>query len=135
MTEKSKIAVGVGRGIRLRCPQCGEGYLFSRYITVRERCEVCGEDNTIYPSDDAPPYLTLLMVGHFIIPFMFWMDKAWNPAMWVMFAIWLPLIAVTTMGMLPYMKGLVIGFAWANGVIRGDAVVVPPRADTGGAPR
>ena len=121
MTEKSKTAIGVGRGIRLRCPQCGEGHLFSRYITVRESCEVCGKDNTIYPSDDAPPYLTLVLVGHVILPFMFWMDKAWNPAMWVMFAIWLPLIAVTTLALLPYMKGLVIGFAWANGVTRGGA--------------
>lgn len=121
MTEKSKIALGVRRGLGLRCPHCGEGRLFGRFLKVREHCEACGADNTIFPSDDAPPYLTLLLVGHFIVPFMFWLDKAWEPAMWVQFAIWLPLIAVITTALLPYMKGAVIGFAWANGITREGA--------------
>ncbi|WP_207540708.1 DUF983 domain-containing protein [Sabulicella rubraurantiaca] len=121
MTEKSKIGVGVRRGLGLRCPHCGEGRLFGRYLKVSDQCEVCGADNTIYPCDDAPPYLTLFMVGHFIIPFMFWMDKAWEPALWVMFAVWLPLITVITLVTLPYMKGLVVGFAWATGVTRDSA--------------
>ena len=117
MSEK-KIGSGVGRGLKLRCPQCGEGHLFNGFLKVAPRCEVCGADNTIYPSDDAPPYLTLVLVGHFVLPLMFWMDKAWSPAMWVMFTIWLPLIAVLTIGMLPFMKGAVVGFAWATGVTR-----------------
>lgn len=121
MTETSKIGVGVRRGLGLRCPHCGEGRLFGRYLKVSDHCEACGADNTIYPCDDAPPYLTLFMVGHFIIPFMFWMDKAWEPALWVMFAIWLPLITVITMVTLPYMKGIVVGFAWATGVTRDSA--------------
>ncbi|MEN0076173.1 MAG: DUF983 domain-containing protein [Paracraurococcus sp.] len=121
MTEPSRIAVGIRRGLGLRCPQCGEGRLFSRFLKVREHCEACGADNTVYPSDDAPPYLTLLLVGHLILPFMFWMDKAWAPAMWVMFAIWLPLIAALTLAALPVLKGAVVGFAWATGVTRETA--------------
>jgi uncharacterized protein (DUF983 family) len=118
MSEKSKILLGVRRGLRLRCPNCGQGHLFSGFLKVSEHCEVCGLDNTIYPSDDAPPYLTLLLVGHLMIPIMFWLDRAWEPAMWVQFAIWLPLITVITIAALPYMKGSVIGFAWATGVTR-----------------
>jgi uncharacterized protein (DUF983 family) len=115
MTEKSKIALGVRRGLGLRCPECGEGRLFSSFLKVKG-CEACGADNTIHPSDDAPPYLTLFLVGHFIVSFMLWLDKAWAPAMWVQFAIWLPLIAAVTLVTLPYMKGAVVGFAWATGV-------------------
>ncbi len=121
MTEKSKIAVGVRRGLGLRCPQCGEGRLFARFLKVSGRCEACGTDNTVYPSDDAPPYLTLLLVGHLILPFMFWLDKAWDPALWVQFAIWLPLITIVSLATLPYMKGAVVGFAWATGVTRESA--------------
>lgn len=121
MNGKSKIAVGVRRGLALRCPHCGEGHLFRRFLKVSDRCEACGADNTVYPSDDAPPYLTLLLVGHVFIPLMFWMDRAWAPAMWVLFAIWLPLIATVTIATLPYMKGAVVGFAWANGVTRQTA--------------
>ncbi|WP_426954394.1 DUF983 domain-containing protein [Muricoccus radiodurans] len=120
MSEQSRIVTGVGRGLRLRCPQCGEGHLFSGFLKVKG-CEACGEDNTNYPSDDAPPYLTLFLIGHLIVPFMFWMDKAWAPAMWVMFAIWLPLIGGLSLAMLPFMKGATIGLAWANGVTRETA--------------
>jgi uncharacterized protein (DUF983 family) len=121
MTEKSKIAVGIRRGLGLRCPHCGEGRLFGRFLKVSDHCEVCGADNTVYPSDDAPPYLTLFLVGHLILPFIFWMDKAWSPAMWVMLAIWLPLIATLTVATLPFMKGAVVGLAWATGVTRESA--------------
>ena len=30
------------RGMRRRCPRCGQGTIFERWITVRDRCEVCG---------------------------------------------------------------------------------------------
>lgn len=116
--EKSMITTGVRRGLSLRCPNCGEGRLFRRFLKVSDHCEICGTDNTIYPSDDAPPYLTLLIVGHVFIPLLFWMDRAWEPALWVLFAIWPPLIVATSIAALPYMKGAVVGFAWATGVTR-----------------
>lgn len=120
MSEESKIGTGLKRGLGLRCPHCGEGRLFSSFLKV-EGCKECGQDNTIYPSDDAPPYLTLFLVGHLFVPFVFWMDKAWAPEMWVMFAIWLPLITALTLLTLPYMKGAVIGICWAYGVTRETA--------------
>ncbi|MBP0495127.1 DUF983 domain-containing protein [Pararoseomonas indoligenes] len=120
MSEPSRISTGLRRGLGLRCPHCGEGRLFRRFLTV-SACEACGSDNTRYPADDAPPYLTLFLVGHFVVPFVFWMDKAWSPALWVMFAIWLPLITAITLATLPFMKGAVVGIAWANGVTRETA--------------
>lgn len=30
------------RGIRQRCPRCGEGRLFQRWIVAHERCSSCG---------------------------------------------------------------------------------------------
>jgi uncharacterized protein (DUF983 family) len=35
-----------------------------------------------------------------------------------MFTIWLPLIAAVTVATLPFLKGAVVGFAWATGVTR-----------------
>jgi len=118
MADKSRILTGVARGLHLRCPNCGEGRLFRRFLKVSDHCEVCGTDNTIYPSDDAPPYLTLLVVGHLLVPLIMWMDHALEPALWVQFALWLPLTTVLTIAALPYMKGAVVGFAWANRVTR-----------------
>lgn len=121
MSEPSKIAIGVRRGISLRCPQCGQGHLFQRFLKVCDQCEVCGADNTLHPSDDAPPYLTLILVGHIFAPLIFWLDAAWQPSVWLILAISLPAIAAVTLAMLPYMKGAVVGFAWATGVTRETA--------------
>ena len=79
MAEESKIVAGVRYGLRRRCPRCGEGHLFGGFLEVKG-CDVCGQDNTIYPADDAPPYLTLLVVGHFFIPFAFWSSP--SPSGW-----------------------------------------------------
>jgi uncharacterized protein (DUF983 family) len=126
MAEKSKIGLGVRRGLRLRCPECGEGRLFTRFLKVSNHCEVCGSDNTIYPSDDAPPYIAILIVGHVIVPLMLWADSDLSMPLWLMFSIWLPLTAAVTIAALPFAKGLVVGFAWATGVTREGTV--PPAA-------
>ena len=121
MNETNSIKTGIVRGLRLRCPHCGEGHLFRGFLKVREHCEVCGADNSVYPADDAPPYLTLLLIGHLIVPFVFVVERAWAPALWLTFAIWVPLIVAITLATLPFMKGAVIGIAWANGVTRASA--------------
>ena len=122
MTEKSRIVTGVRRGLHLRCPNCGAGHLFNNFLKVSPRCEVCGADNTIYPSDDAPPYVTLVIVGHVFIPVVFWTEMAaWTPPIWLLLAFWLPLIAAVTIAALPHIKGAVIGYEWALGITRQTA--------------
>ena len=121
MRAGSQIVTGVRRGLALRCPQCGDGRLFGRFLKVRSACESCGADNTVFPSDDAPPYLTMLVVGHVLVPPMLWIDVVWTPALWIQLAIWLPLIGLATIAALPFAKGAVVGFAWATGVTRETA--------------
>lgn len=120
MVESSRVALGVRRGGCLRCPSCGEGRLFSGFLKVRRECPVCGADNSLYPADDAPPYVALVLVGHLLLPLMLWADHVYVPPMWLEFAIWLPLLTAVIVGILPYVKGAVIGFAWAMGVVRQD---------------
>jgi len=39
------VLVGLKRGARGRCPNCGRGKLFRAYLKIRPTCEVCGQDN------------------------------------------------------------------------------------------
>lgn len=32
----------LSRGLRFRCPNCGEGHVFSGFFKMREQCAVCG---------------------------------------------------------------------------------------------
>jgi uncharacterized protein (DUF983 family) len=121
MTGKSNIALGVRRGVSLRCPHCGDGRLFGRFLKVSDHCETCGEDNSRYPSDDAPPYITVVLIGHLLLPLAIWTQEGWSLNLWVTFAIWLPLMVASTVAMLPFVKGAVVGFAWATGVTRETA--------------
>ncbi len=112
------ISTGILRGLHLRCPNCGEGKLFRAYLKVMSPCTHCGSDNTIYPSDDLPPYLTILIAGHIIVPLFFVTDRAMDPPMWVQFMIWPTLTLVMALTMLPYVKGASIGLCWATETVR-----------------
>lgn len=117
-TSEKSIWTGIRRGLACRCPVCGQGRLFSGYLKVKPRCEVCGTDNTIYPSDDFPPYLTILVLGHLVVPLLLWVDRAYAPSVWVQAAIWLPLSAILCVVLLPFMKGATVGLCWGAGLVR-----------------
>ena len=126
MTKQVGILDGLKRGLALLCPSCGDGKLFARYLEPTARCAVCGADNTIYPSDDAPPYLTALLIGHVFVPILLAIDHAYDPALWAEMAIALPLFALLTVAALPFVKGAVIGFAHATGVTRASVGPATP---------
>jgi uncharacterized protein (DUF983 family) len=117
-TPDRPIWLGIRRGLARHCPVCGQGRLFSGFLHIRSRCEVCGADNTTYPSDDFPPYLTILAVGHLVIPTLFWTERALNPSPWWEAGIFLPLTLALCLLLLPVMKGATVGLCWATGMVR-----------------
>jgi uncharacterized protein (DUF983 family) len=109
----ASVLTGLKRGLALRCPECGKGRLLHSYLKVRPVCEVCGHDNAQYPSDDAPPYFTILIVGHLVIAPALIFPFIWTwPAQYVLLAT-IPALAVITLLLLPRVKGAVIGVQWA----------------------
>jgi len=111
--SQSNLIAGLARGLAERCPACGEGRLFRRYLKVSSPCLACGHDNGRYPSDDAPPYFTILIIGHLVIAPMLFLPFVWTwPVTWVL-GMTLPSIAVLTLVLLPRVKGAVIGVQWA----------------------
>ncbi|HEY7668994.1 MAG TPA: DUF983 domain-containing protein, partial [Hyphomicrobium sp.] len=40
------------RGFAHKCPACGKGALFTRYLEVAHRCPECGEDLYHHRADD-----------------------------------------------------------------------------------
>ena len=109
---------GLRRGLRRRCPACGQGKLFCGYLAVNPTCAVCGNDNEQYPSDDFAPYVTIFLVLHFGVPVLFFADRTWDMSVWVEGGVALPIFLLATLALLPFAKGGVIGVAWAFGVKR-----------------
>lgn len=103
----------LGRGWRRRCPRCGNGGLFDGYLKVREQCTRCQLELHHHRADDAPPYFTIMIVGHVIIAGMLWLETGWHPPAWVHLSLWLPLTIALTLALLPLVKGALIGWQWA----------------------
>jgi uncharacterized protein (DUF983 family) len=121
MPGEKSIWMGLKRGLARRCPNCGRGRLFSGYLTIRSPCQVCGNDNAIYPADDFPPYLTVFITRHVVIALFVWTDYVYVPPIWVEVAIWLPLTALMCLALLPFMKGAAVGLCWAMNIVRAES--------------
>jgi uncharacterized protein (DUF983 family) len=100
------------RGALGRCPKCGSGRLFRRYLKVVDHCSVCGEPYGHYRADDAPPWLTILLVGHLTIPLILVIEENFHPALWIAYVVYVPLVVLLTLILLPRCKGLILALLW-----------------------
>jgi uncharacterized protein (DUF983 family) len=113
-TDDRPTKPAVMRGLRQRCPSCGEGHLFTRYLKVSDTCPSCSEELFHHRADDGPAYLTILLVGHvlgFTIHFM-WVYL--RPEAWVMASTLTVAAVALSLFLLPRMKGMVVGIQWAR---------------------
>ncbi|MEQ1578174.1 MAG: DUF983 domain-containing protein [Hyphomicrobium sp.] len=101
------------RGLKQRCPACGTGRLYGAYLKVNDKCPECGEELHHHRADDAPPYFTILIVAHIVGAGILWTEQTYAPPTWVHWLIWLPLLLVLSLGLLPRIKGALIGLQWA----------------------
>ena len=104
------------RGAGGRCPACGKGSLFKKFMKVTNACAYCGAALHHQRADDAPPYFTIFIVGHILVPLVFIVERVWQPSYLVHAAIWLPLTLGLTFALMPIVKGAVVGLQWALGM-------------------
>ncbi len=100
-------------GAFFRCPSCGKGSLFKSYLKVQDNCSHCKEELHHHRADDAPPYFTIFIVGHIILPLLLAVEATWVPPLWIHVALWLPLTLILSLSLLPVIKGMIVGLQWA----------------------
>jgi uncharacterized protein (DUF983 family) len=87
--------------------------LLAGFLTPHAVCPTCQEKNGDIMAQDAPPYITILIVGHIILPMILFWDSLWNAPTWVQYSIWLTATVGLTLILLPRIKGAWMGFMWA----------------------
>lgn len=122
------------RGLAGRCPACGQGRIFKGYLTVVEECAVCHAPLGVLRADDAPPYIVIFLAGHLLLPPIFWIEKAYEPPMWLHMVVWLPLFAIVCTLLLRPVKGGVVAWMMRLGFADGDHPQHRPES-LPGAPR
>lgn len=102
------------RGFMGHCPNCNEGRLFGAFLKVNETCPNCGEALHHHRADDAPPYFTILIVGHLIGAGMLLVEEH-NDALplWIHALIWPTLTIALCVLLLPRIKGALVAWQWA----------------------
>jgi uncharacterized protein (DUF983 family) len=111
--EPRSVARAMRLGFMGRCPNCGEGKIFAGYTAIADHCDSCGQAFHHHRADDLPPYLTILIVGHIVVPLMLFVERTWRPEIWIHIALWIPLTLGLTLALLRPIKGAVIGLQWA----------------------
>ena len=111
----------IGRGLGEHCPNCARGRLFGRYLKVEPHCKACGHELDLYPADDGPAYLTVLLMGHLIIGPALFFPIVWQSPPQYSLPILLGGLLVITLTLLPRIKGGWVGLMYALNVTRRDA--------------
>lgn len=101
------------RGVKQKCPNCGVGHIFTSYLKVVPSCSQCNEELHHHRADDAPPYFTIMIVGHLVVPLVLMVETLYRPELWIHAALWLPLSVLLAVLALPAVKGALIGLQWA----------------------
>jgi uncharacterized protein (DUF983 family) len=115
------LGTAIKRGLLCRCPACGQAHLFNGYLRVVPECRHCGAPLGLARADDAPPYFTILVVGHIIIPALLLVEQHAAPSVWLEAAIFLPLTLGLTLALLRPIKGGTVGLMLTLGLVKATA--------------
>lgn len=101
-------------GLACKCPRCGQGALYAGFLSVAERCAVCGLDLRKADSGDGPAVFIIFILGAVVVPLALLFEVQFEPPMWVHLAIWPIVIVAGALAMLRSMKGVLIALQYRH---------------------
>jgi uncharacterized protein (DUF983 family) len=101
-------------GVRGRCPRCGQGRLFSSFLTVAPRCSACDLDLGFADAGDGPAVFVSLIGGFLVLGAALAVEIAYEPPLWIYPIIFVPLALVVCVGLLRPFKGFLIAAQYVN---------------------
>jgi uncharacterized protein (DUF983 family) len=109
----------VRAGLAGCCPRCGEGQLFSGFLTLRDQCRNCGLDYAFADSGDGPAAFVILLVGFVVVGLALYVEVSHQPPLWLHFGIWVPLAVGLSLVAMRLAKGVLITLQYANKAAEG----------------
>ncbi|MEW6453779.1 MAG: DUF983 domain-containing protein [Pseudomonadota bacterium] len=104
------------RGFFCRCPNCGEGKLFGKFLKVIDHCDVCGEVYHHHRADDFPAYIVIFIVGHIVVPLVLFTETHYAPPYWVHAVLWPAMVVGLSLALLQPVKGAIVALQWFVGM-------------------
>ena len=118
--DRAMLPQGLGaalwRGIKGKCPRCGETHLFAKFLKPVERCRRCSQNWTLHAADDFPPYISILLTGHIMAPVIIELGLHTALPGWAMMLIVAVMAVALLVALLQPAKGGVIALQWWLGL-------------------
>ena len=99
-------------GLAGRCPACGRGKLFSGYLNLAKRCNVCGLDYGFAEAGDGPAVYVIILTGFIVVSAALFVEMAYAPPYWLHALIWGPLAIL--LPLLLSFKGVLIALQYKH---------------------
>ncbi|MGN6100190.1 MAG: DUF983 domain-containing protein [Devosia sp.] len=99
-------------GMACRCPRCGRGRLFSGFLTLAPRCEVCGLDYAFIDSGDGPAVFVIFAVAPIVVVLAVILEALVHPAPYVHLIVWLPVTVILCLALLRPFKATMIALQY-----------------------
>ena len=115
------------RGIACRCPRCGGGKLYAGFLSLAPRCDACGLDYAFIDAGDGPAIFIIMIAGAIVVACALIVEVKYQPPFWLHAALWLPLIAATTLLPLRAMKSLLIALQFHHKAAEGRLIKRDPQ--------
>jgi uncharacterized protein (DUF983 family) len=96
------------------CPRCGQGHIFHGFLTVRDRCEVCGLDYDFADPADGPAVFVQLFACVPGVIFIVMLEILASPPLWVHLAVGVPVLLLTTILPLRPIKGWLVASQYVH---------------------
>lgn len=113
-TRQRATITSMWRGFIGRCPACGQGALFRAYLKVSDRCPACQTELHHQRADDAPPYVTMFLVGHIVVALLLAGEAVMaDVPFWLEALIWSTVTVALSLLLLPRIKGAFVGLQWS----------------------
>ena len=119
MNDIAPTPLPIARGLRGRCPRCGEGRLFQGFLKLRAKCDHCGLDYSFADAGDGPAVFVILIGGGIVVFAALLTEVLYQPPYWLHAALWLPLILIVTLVPLRLIKGLLIALQYHHKAAEG----------------
>lgn len=103
------------RGMKLRCPRCGQGKLFRSYLKPVACCSNCDQAWGHVRADLAPAWAAMTLAAHITV--LIWHFFFWRTDMpdWQLISALAAIATFICLASLPPMKGLFMAIVWVKG--------------------
>ena len=101
-------------GLRMRCPQCGQGKVFQSYLKLAPGCSVCGADFAKADAGDGPAVFVVLIVGAIVTPLLFILQFALDMPGWLAATLTMLAAIVLCLALLAPFKATLFALQWKH---------------------